>query len=294
MAYEDQAGVTVLFGGISPTGPTRYDDTWVYSAKSDSWTLMHPSVSPSPRYEAGMAYDSKAHRVILFGGGTTGGQLSDETWAYDYSTDTWTNMQPATHPSARDDVGMAYDSESNRIIAFGGWTGNATDNQTWAYDYDSNTWQQMSPAGGPSARATKLVYDSQADRILAFGGSPGYAQILGDTWSYDYNADAWKNLMPATSPSERSGFAVAYDSKADRTFITAGKVSQSALTDETWAYDLQANAWTKLGVTPRPPAQIGVNMVYDAAQDTTVLFGSSTGGPGDGTWRFTYPPAGAS
>jgi hypothetical protein len=34
---------------------------------------------------------------------------------------TWTNMNPSTHPGARSGHAMAYDSESDRVILFGGY-----------------------------------------------------------------------------------------------------------------------------------------------------------------------------
>ena len=85
-----------------------------------------------------MAYDAGSDRGILFGG--TGGS---ETWAYDFNSNTWTKMNPVVHPSGRWGHVMAYDEESKRVVLFGGGTGITPSNETWAYDFNSNTWTHM-------------------------------------------------------------------------------------------------------------------------------------------------------
>ena len=52
-------------------------------------------------YQA-MAYDAGSDRVVLFGGKP--GLLSvtsDETWAYDFDTNAWTQLHPSMKPSER-------------------------------------------------------------------------------------------------------------------------------------------------------------------------------------------------
>jgi hypothetical protein len=39
---------------------------------------------------------------------------------------------------------MAYDSESDRVILFGGCLGQTVWNETWAYDYNDNKWEKIS------------------------------------------------------------------------------------------------------------------------------------------------------
>src|SRR5439155_478261 len=88
---------------------------------TSEWTNMNPSVKPSAREFHAMAYDSRSDRIILFGGTQSLPPFdSDETWAYDFNTNTWTNMDPASKPSARDGHAMAYDTQSDRVILFGG------------------------------------------------------------------------------------------------------------------------------------------------------------------------------
>jgi len=55
-----------------------------------------------------MTYDSKADRIILFAG-TGAGDDFDDTWAYDYNSDTWTQFAPTSHPTGRHYGTMTFD-----------------------------------------------------------------------------------------------------------------------------------------------------------------------------------------
>ena len=64
-------------------------------------------------------------KIVLFGGKenfTSTGER-DDTWIYDENADTWTELFPVSAPSARRGHIMAYDSESDRIVLFGGMAG---------------------------------------------------------------------------------------------------------------------------------------------------------------------------
>lgn len=72
---------------------------------------------------------------------------------------------------------MAYDKESDRVILFGGQTGDnlrdprSYNGETWAYDVEANKWTEMKPASGPRGRsAAELTYDAESDRVIMFGG----------------------------------------------------------------------------------------------------------------------------
>src|SRR5439155_196202 len=119
---------------------------------------------PTPPARSGhaMAYDSQSDRLVLFGGGSSSGGvfvLVDDTWAYDFNTSTWTAMNPAVAPRLRESSAMAYDSQADRVILFGGYGGY---NDTWAYDFNTNTWTDTNPVVEPPGRwGHALAYDSQ-------------------------------------------------------------------------------------------------------------------------------------
>ena len=178
LVYDAAADRVLYFGGGSIT-PHYYDigsnRTWSYDYANDRWTDRAPAVSPPIRYGAGMAYDSKADRTLLFGGCTNGVDLwpgcavANDTWSYDYRTNTWTNRRPVSNPPAGVDLSLVYDTQADRLILFG--RGRDAGNATWSYDYTTNAWVNQRPANAPPARAgAGLVYVS----VEASGsGGPG-------------------------------------------------------------------------------------------------------------------------
>src|SRR5579871_3784963 len=101
------------------------------------------STGPSPRFEAGMVYDSVRGVDVLFGGADTSNTFGD-TWVWNGAT--WTAR--AGGPGARTLPAMAFDSARGRVVLFGGDNGQDL-GDTW--EFDGNTWTHMASTG-PSPR----------------------------------------------------------------------------------------------------------------------------------------------
>ena len=295
MAYDTESDRVILVGGHNGRAffPT---ETWAYDFENNTWTKMEPATRPSGRDLPAMAYDSQSDRAILFGGTTGFGNNFGDTWAYDFNTNAWTNLNPTTGPASRANHAMAYDAESDRVILFGGGTGGGTetaDNETWAYDFDNNTWTSMNPATGPSRRvAHAMAYDSQSDRVILFGGSGS-----DETWAYDFDNNSWTKMEPAAGPSSRNKHAMAYDAESDRIVLFGGGAGaslpppSSALRDETWAYDYNTNTWTNMTPAMGPDPRFAHSMAYDGESDRVILFGGGVETVLDNsneTWAYDF------
>jgi len=277
MAFDSQSGRTILFGG---NDGLLKDDTWAYDLDANTWTNMNPSTKPSGRSKSALAYDSQSDRAILFGG--FDGAKDDETWAYDFDSNTWTNMNPATKPSARNGHAMAYDSQSDRVILFGGSVAGSYSDETWAYDFNSNAWTNMSPSTKPSARFDHaMAYDVQIDRMMLFGGYDASFED-DETWSYDFNSNTWSKLNPIAKPSPRSGHAMAFDSQSSHMVLFGGW--DGAYDGGTWLYNsaTEPSAPFALQATPhsgqvvlqwQPPSYDGGAPVFGY----TIYRGTSSG-----------------
>ncbi|HNT38993.1 MAG TPA: Ig-like domain-containing protein, partial [Rubrivivax sp.] len=79
MAYDEEHGVVVLFGGS--TGGADANDTWVYHYPSNTWTQLATAAAPAPRRLAQVAYNPLTKQTILFGGSVTGTGVSGDIWA---------------------------------------------------------------------------------------------------------------------------------------------------------------------------------------------------------------------
>jgi N-acetylneuraminic acid mutarotase len=263
-------------------------------------TTEASELNPSPRGYASMAYDSESDKMILFGGELPGEDLkiNDETWAYDVASNTWIEMKPTSGPLPRCAIDIVYDSESDRIILFGGATGATREtasilNDTWAYDYNTNTWTEM--AKGPEDHlGYRMAYDSESDRSILFGGMV-YPRIklLNDTWAYDFNTDTWTEMQPSTSPPVRNYHAMAYDTQADRVILFGGSDSRDKGIPDTWAYDFNTNTWQELERSEGeyPKGRYYHTLAYNTVADRTILYGGVS--PQDveialETWLYDY------
>jgi hypothetical protein len=189
-----------------------------------------------------MAYDGESDRIIFSYGG--------ETWAYDYDNNTWVNMTSSSRPSVRFYYDLAYDSRSDRIILYSSsYIFGDIDTRTWAYDYNTNTWTNMSSSRGPGYSDYALVYNSRNDRVILFGGchdTGGRISLSDWTYTYDYYSNTWTNMNTSLRPPPTTLPGLAYDSQSDRVILFGGRGHWSG--NETWAYELDS------GVTPYEPA----------------------------------------
>ena len=77
-----------------------------------------PAVPPGLHWE-GVAFDPDRHRLLLFGGVTSGGKYLAETWAWDGAR--WTTLaDAASSPGPRHAHGMGWDAARGKVVLFGG------------------------------------------------------------------------------------------------------------------------------------------------------------------------------
>lgn len=100
-------------------------------------------------------------------------------------------------------------------------------------------------------------------------------------------SDAFRQVMPAASPSARFNSAMAALPDG-RLVLYGGRDGTGATLDDTWIFDPQAETWTDVMPPSAPPARFAHEMAY-AGDDTIVLYGGTPGPAGpafDDTWIF--------
>lgn len=242
--------VGTTFAFHTPSGVAVFVDIqgnpWTYDPATNNWTDRPSGAGPTALLGAAMTYDSASDRMIVFGGlDPETFSENNETWVYDVDTSTWERMDPARSPSPRNFSAMAYDAGSDRVILFGGAPASGVLGDTWAYDYESDAWTEMSPSGSPLARTySGMVYDSNRDRMVLFGGSEdAESASLGDVWEYDLESNRWTDVSPADGPSARAWHAMAFDEESGVILVFGGGESRTAYTAETWILDPAEGSW---------------------------------------------------
>ena len=213
---------------------------------SSTVTEVTPAVSPPGRMSHAMVYDTANERVLLFSGYGSSGPNTADTWAYDYSTNTWEEMSPATSPHARYGASYIYDTVNESMIIFGG-NSNGYFSDTWSYTYDTDTWTNLDPTAHPQAlKWSSSVYDSTNQKMILFGGDDTLFQSVNDTWVYDAQANEWEEREPAIVPPGREAFGFAFDTDTERAILFSGMQLDTGILNDTWAYDFQTNTWEEM------------------------------------------------
>lgn len=190
--YDSESKRVIVFGGAhSDLNPV--DETWAYDPVTDTWTQMHPRITPPARFWHAMAYDSPADRVVVFGGeGDLGQSDFYDTWTYDFNRDTWTQVQTNSAPPGRHYHAMAYDAGAQRTVLFGGAdVGEAPMGDTWLLDLQGGRWIPVQTSG-PSARAWHaMAYDADQRVVVLFGGGETRGKFLNDVWLFNSSSATW-------------------------------------------------------------------------------------------------------
>ena len=268
VALEGDRGLWMWGGETAP--PPRngqiLGDAWAYRGHA-GWV---PLAEQSPPEYGPVGYDAKSDCVIVLA--FLGRKFEDVSadWLYDPRTNSWQRRKPGERPTENDllGAGFVYDSESDRLIMFG-LSGN-----TWAYDINHDRWTLMNPSTSPHFRNFEaMVYDPQSDRVVLFGGDTDVTDF-GDTWTYDFNRDTWREATPAESPAPRVYSAMAYDPKSHRMVLFGGVTDHERTPlGDTWAYDVAANTWSELKPKVSPSARGWHAMAYYEPDGKFVLFG---------------------
>jgi hypothetical protein len=101
---------------------------WLYEPYQNRWTAQPSSgPSPLPRDWAGVAFDGRRDRVMVFGGfalnGTGGGTMFGDLSEWDPSLGAWqTCSATGAGPAARINAALAYDGKRDVLVLFGGDT----------------------------------------------------------------------------------------------------------------------------------------------------------------------------
>jgi len=229
--WEGTETLALIGGGPPFTREVSTNETWVYNG---TWTKKSPTHSPNPRREAAMV--NAGTKLVLFGG-----YGASDTWTWD-GTD-WTQITPATAPSARGGAGMAYDPDRAKVVLFGGSTNSVASGysgvlaDTWEFDPVANTWTNKMPATTPDADAFPSVqYDPVHKKIVMFAMQKNATAGTLHQWAWD--GTDWADITSGSPPPVRRFARVVFD-EARKEFVMhgGGDVTIPAnATGETWTY----------------------------------------------------------
>ena len=204
----------------------------------------------------------------MFGGynGTTPAQWYDDTWIFDYHNNTWTKRNPSIVGGTltnRSLIQLVYDSNLGRSILFGGKLGTYQSgedydfNETWQYDFDEDTWYNVSylEIGGNlyPREAYGIVYDSAHDKTILACGWYQWGHLvpeegtsfLNDTWVFNANdisaSISWTTDEPADSVVNYGTTTTLSNSESDSALLLKHEiVIYNLLPDMLYYFEIQS------------------------------------------------------
>jgi hypothetical protein len=173
MAYEEQAGVAVLFGGISPSD-YPLGDTWIFDGTH--WESVSGPAPPARRYAA-FAYDPDLKGCLLHGGAKDdqGRRTFGDAWLF--RNNAWEKLGDDFATSPRDDHGLAYHRGVKRMVLLEGLGG-----ARGILVREATGWRTVEARPlHPRHQCSPLVWDDALGGLLLHGGEVGHGRAQFDT-----------------------------------------------------------------------------------------------------------------
>lgn len=279
--FDPERNAMVLFGGYA-NFCTFICSEWTYGdayGHSDGTWQRLGGEGPARRDHSAIV-DPIRHRMIVFGGYDLSIVLND-LWSLSLGDGPdWQRITPQHGPPpARSLHSAIYDPIRDRMIVFGGWSGDRLLADVWALSLGASPrWVELLPAGeGPPAReAHAAIYDPVRDRMVIFGGIGTSGGALADVWALDLGDDPrWTRIEASGASDLEAGGVAAYDPDRDRMLVVAGNRIMSL----DFAPDPRWHALSPAGVGPAQlPSRF---LTYDPVRRRLLL---TCGGAGYGVF----------
>ncbi len=265
----------------------------VHGNRVSQWLDRTPELhhsAPLAAEDCAMMYNPVTRRVILFGGKNDDDENLNEIWSLDLDAQSWEQIVAENAgPPASEDHTAIYDPLGHRMIIYGGENGTTT-NHTWAFDFETKLWRDITAPNAPAREDHSAIYESRHHRMIIFGGRHNDGENdyinLHEVWALDLDPhsprfEKWQNLtINEKHPLGRSDHAVVYDSLKNRMIIFAGwdKEKKEYLKD-TWAFYFEDSTgarpyWRQIKTKfSHPHERRHAAGVYDASHNCFIVFG---------------------
>jgi galactose oxidase-like protein/Kelch motif protein len=311
----------ILFGG-KDAGNNYLNDVWslpLWTWDGQTWqqyygnwqhlTTSGTSVPGLTQHTA--VLDSQRGRMLVYGGEESNGTLSDQLYALDLQTLTWSVVTigfPGTGPHGRQEHVSIYDAAHDALFVYGGEE-YQNGNFNWAsptvwrlrLGFQPPEWDVFVSQVGSAGLNGGAVYDPNRHEMVLYGGGlPGEAG--GSVYRVQLDTPGSYQVVQLTMSLRRESFACAYDASHSKMQIFGG--SEGVLMangkpvprNDTWNLTLGTSpAWSPTYERPYGGTWFSdATLVYDDQHNRTILFGGATGMNGAVNGTFALGLSGSS
>lgn len=277
MVYVVSRDYYLLFGGFEVLNgsSTVRADTWKF--QGGAWALLSPPVSPGPRANAAMAYDSHRDRVVMFGGFSSGAigprTTWTDTWEWDPGSETWNQVNTPAATMAFPQ--MAYDPERRVMVmaGHGSWTPNVPSAIMWEYSF--GVWT-LTPTRRPSSSYIlldfcSLVFDANRKRVLLVRHStPSWGGL--SVYEYVPQAPDLTTIVFAAPSNTRQFPQVWYDSNRSTLVVSGGNAGVNVIRADTFEIAFSGGLPISYSTVPSPERSEAAS-AYNARHAVALVVG---------------------
>ncbi len=252
----------------TPSGPPKT------AGPIEQWTeRADVAAGPSAREDHTWTVDGTGEIAYLFGGRGPGGP-SDELWAFDLATDSWSQVTQTFDtpiPAARFGHTATWVPEVGLVI----WSGEGSSgffDDIWSWDPDAGMWTQLPSLGAvPAARYGSCASLGPDGELWISHGFTADSGRFSDTRSYDFETGTWTDRTPADRVPVERCLHDCFWSQGEQLILYGGQTTGVAALGDVWAYDLATGAWTKGAESEAPDRQL-----YALASASATVFGGGS------------------
>ena len=262
----------VVFGGdqgvpVQCSSQTDFvGETWAFQPDCDNFVQLSGGDGPKRRGRHATAGDGS--HMWIHGGrfrAETSGlyDLFDDTWVFDFATDSWTELDAPGGPSKRTNHVAVV--AGNKLYIYGG---NASNDglafiplgDTWALDLDTLAWTELQTRNNPPERLFHAAATDGSFLYVYAGGDEDafFGPFFRDLWALDLTSLEWTEMSGGSDgPEGRIWPSLTYDPVLDQLVMFAGHDDQELGNhNELWSFDIGTSQWDRLkkGDTPNQPA----------------------------------------
>jgi len=234
--------------------------------------------APSNRYKHCAVWSGTM--MLIWGGNTSPGTLTNTGARYDPATDTWTTISTGANvPVARTDHTCVWGLDViSYFIVWGGWDGTQLLNSGGRYDPLTDSWKTISTSGAPTPRRYhSAIWNLNASSEMIIWGGRDATGVVNTGGQYNAGPDVWSATKTGPGvPSPREFHAAVFALGPKKMIVWGGRDATSTYLNNGAYYDPAPGKWTTMSTVNAPTARAFHSGVLDG-NTITIWWGGYNG-----------------
>ena len=292
-----------IYGGDRSSGD-HSNDIWEFNLTNNTWSQLHDGTGTAPvgSYGTTMLYNN--NYIYIFSGHKTSAGITDETWKFNLTNNTWSQLSLSSTPGKKYSPAYATDA-SNNLYIHGGYDD--------SYAFQSTIWKLT--ISDTSTVTTNLIEGIDVNGDISFNGNlyqNGALFTSGSTidettdvsvnnlsvhhsldvsnslivtdgsttsttqtsyWYSDSSKFSWSlhNDGTSTAPVARNYHTSVIDNSNN--IIIFGGEDSTSVRNDVWKYSITGNSWSEL-FTSVTPSVGSWDLISDSPASSSITGGA--------------------